>query len=117
MEQCRTDPRVFRMIVDGKVEFIMTIHLDDIGIPGSNEACRNLHAALNTTFPTNKLCELTWYTGCDFKHNWELCTLEITQRAFIESMLNCFGVNSSSGIPPTPGIELGPREEGEPKGD
>ena len=32
-------------------------------------------------------------------------------------MLNRFGVNSSADIPATPGVELGPREEGEPKGD
>ena len=47
----------------------------------------------------------------------ELGTLEITQKAFIESMLNRFGVDSSSDIPATPGVELGPREEGEPGGD
>ena len=44
-------------------------------------------------------------------------TLEITQNAFVESMLNRFGGNSSSDIPATPGVELGPREEGEPEGD
>ena len=43
--------------------------------------------------------------------------MEITQTAFVESMLNRFGMNSSSGIPATPGVELDPREEGEPKGD
>ena len=32
-------------------------------------------------------------------------------------MLNRFGMNSSSDTPETPGVELGPREEGEPKGD
>ena len=32
-------------------------------------------------------------------------------------MLNLFGVNSSSNIPATPGVELGLSEEGEPKGD
>ena len=32
-------------------------------------------------------------------------------------MLNCFGVNSSSDIPSTTGIKLGPRGEGEPKRD
>ena len=32
-------------------------------------------------------------------------------------MLNRFGVNSSSDIPATPGVELGPREEGEPNRD
>ena len=75
------------------------------------------HATLNTTFPTNNLGELNWYRGCAFKRNWELGTLEITQKDFGESMLNCFGVSSSFDIPTTPGVELGPREEGEPKGD
>ena len=32
-------------------------------------------------------------------------------------MLNRFGMNSSSDIPATPGVELGLREEGEPSGD
>ena len=117
MEQCRTDPCVFRMVVDGKVQLIMAVHVDDIVIAGSDESCRDFHAALVTKFPTNNLGELTWYTGCAFKRDWELGTLEITQKAFIESMLNRFGVNSSSDIPATPGVELGPREEGEPGGD
>ena len=117
MEQCRTDPCVFRMVVDGKVQLIMAVHVDDIVIAGSDESCRDFHAALVTKFPTNNLGELTWYTGCAFKRDWELGTLEITQKAFIESMLNRFGVNSSSDIPATPGVELGPREEGEPDGD
>ena len=105
------------MVVDGKVELIMAIHVDDIVIAGSDEACRDFHAELNTKFPTNNLGELTWYTGCAFKRTWELSTLEITQKAFVESMLNRFGVNSSSDIPATPGVDLGPREEGEAKGD
>ena len=95
MEQCRTDPCVFRVVVDGKVELIMAVHVDSIVIAGSDEACRDFYAALNTKFPTNNLGELTRCTGFTFKRNWELGTLEITQKAFIESMLNRFGVNSS----------------------
>ena len=116
-QKSRTDPCVFRMVVDGKVELIMAVHVDDIGIAGSDEACRDFRAASNTKFPTNNLGELTWYTGCAFKRNWVLGTLEITQKAFVESMLNRFDVNSSCDIPATPGVELGPREKGEPKGD
>ena len=78
MEQSRTDSCVFRMVADGKVELIMAVHVDDIVIAGSDEACRDFHAALNTKFPTNNLLELFWYPGCDFKRNWELGTLEIT---------------------------------------
>ena len=32
-------------------------------------------------------------------------------------MLNRFGVKSSSDIPAIPGVEIGPREEDEPRGD
>ena len=75
-------------------------------IASSNETSKYFHAALVAKCPTKKLGELTWYTGCAFKRDWELRTLEITQRALIESTLNRFGVNSSSDIPVTPGVEL-----------
>ena len=75
VEQSRTDPCFFRIIVDDKVELIMAVHEDDIEIAGSDEACRDFHAALQSKFPTNNLGELTWYTGCDFKLSWELGTL------------------------------------------
>ena len=32
-------------------------------------------------------------------------------------MLNRFGVNLSSNIPATPGVKIGSRDDGEPKGD
>ena len=79
MEQSRTDSCVFRMVLGGKVKLILAVHVDGIVIAGSDEACRDFHAALNTKFPTNNLGELTWYICCAFKRNWELGTLEITQ--------------------------------------
>ena len=36
MEQCRTGPRVFGMVEDGKVELIMVVQVDDIVIAGSD---------------------------------------------------------------------------------
>ena len=69
MKQCRTDPRVFRMVVDGKVELIMAAHVDDIEIAGSDEARRDFYAALNNKFPTNNLDELTRCTGFAFKRS------------------------------------------------
>ena len=69
MEQCRTDSCVFRMVVDGKVELIMATYVFDIMIAGSDETCRDFHAALTTKFPVNNLSELTWYTGYAFKRN------------------------------------------------
>ena len=117
MEQCRSDPCVVRMVVDGKAELITDVAVDDIVIGGSDAACRDFHAALDMKIPTNNLGDLTSYAGCALNRNRELGTLEATQTAFVERMLNRFGVNSFSDTPATPGVDLGLREAGEPKGD
>ena len=52
MDQCGTDPCAFRMVVDGKVELIMAIHVDDIVIAGSNETCRDFYPCLLYTSPS-----------------------------------------------------------------
>ena len=40
-------------------------------------------------FPINTLGQLTWCTRSAFIRDWQLGTLEITQKAFIESTFNC----------------------------
>ena len=82
MEQCRSDPCVFRMVVGAKVELIMAVHVDDSLIGGSDETCKDFHAALVTKFRSTNLDELTCYTGCALKRHWELGALEIRRRLF-----------------------------------
>ena len=75
--------------MDGKVEQIIVHHVDDvIVLTGSGETCKYVHAALVAKVPTSNPGELTWYTGCVFKRDWEVGTLEIAQKTFIESMVN-----------------------------
>ena len=57
------------MVVDGKVELIMAVHVEDIVIAGSNERCKDFHVALVAKFPMNDLRQLTWYMGCAFKRD------------------------------------------------
>ena len=57
------------MAVDGKVELIVAVHVDDIVIAGSDETCEDFHTALVSKIPTNNLGELTWYTRCAFKRD------------------------------------------------
>ena len=83
VEQCRSDPCVFRMVVDGKVELIVAVHVDGIVIVGSDETFRDFYAALVTKFPTNNLRELTWYTGCAFKRDWKLGEWIIRRRRLL----------------------------------
>ena len=42
---------MFRMVVDGKVELMMAVHVDDIVIAGPEETCRDFHIALVTKNP------------------------------------------------------------------
>ena len=109
LEHCSASVCVLHMVVGDNEELIMAVHVDGIVIAGSDESCKDVHAALTTKLPPNILGELNWCTGCVLKRNSELGTLEITQKALVEIMLNRFGVNSSSDIPANPGVGLRPR--------
>ena len=105
MEQCSSGSCVFRMVVDGKVSWPF-MYVDDIVDRRIGRVCRDSQAALVTKSPTNNLGVLTWYTGCAFQRDWELEALEITQKAIVKNNVKSFGVDSSSDISATPGVEL-----------
>ncbi|CAN0460352.1 unnamed protein product, partial [Scytosiphon promiscuus] len=42
MEQCKTDPCVFRKIRDGKVVLILVVHVDDMAVAGEDNEVREL---------------------------------------------------------------------------
>ena len=67
MEQCKTDPRVFRLIREGIVVMITTVHVDDMAVAGPREEVDKLLEVLNEDFTTNDLGELSFFTGCAFK--------------------------------------------------
>lgn len=53
MEQCKTDPCVFRPIREGKVVLILTIHVDDMAVAGPRDEVDKLLEVLNEDFTTN----------------------------------------------------------------
>ena len=61
MEQCRSDPCVIRVVVDGKEELVLAVNVDGIMIAGADKTCRAFHAALLVVpkYPTNHLGQLT----------------------------------------------------------
>ena len=58
MEQYRADPCVYRNIMEGVVELILVIHVDDILASGKKEGYDQPHYTLNETFRTENLVEL-----------------------------------------------------------
>ncbi|CAB1106671.1 unnamed protein product [Ectocarpus sp. CCAP 1310/34] len=58
------DPCVFRKVVDGEVEGLVVIHVDDILVAADEGEREELFASLNKKFPVKDLGECIWYDGC-----------------------------------------------------
>ena len=64
MEQCRANPCVYRKIVEGVVEMLLIVHVNNILVSGK-EVCDEIHYTLKyDNFPTENLWELKWYLEC-----------------------------------------------------
>ena len=61
--------------------------------------------------------ELKMYTGCAFVRDWESGMLEMKQITYAENLVAQYGISVTSNIPGSPGVELGPRKDGEPGGN
>ena len=57
------------------------------------------------------------YTGCASVRDWELGVLEMNQTAYAENLVAQYGVFATSNISGSPGVDLGPRKDGEPGGN
>ncbi|CAB1101401.1 unnamed protein product [Ectocarpus sp. CCAP 1310/34] len=95
-EQCKADPWVFRKMVDEVVELLASLH---------------------KKFPTKNLGEFEWFDGCAIERDVEAGTLRISQTAYIDSMVKRFDVQSTSRIPASPGVDLGPKRDDEKRGE
>ena len=74
-------------------------------------------ASLNKKFTTNNLGECTWYDGCGIERYVELGTINLSQKAYVESFMKRFNVQFISDIPAFLGANLGPMQSDEPGGD
>ena len=113
MEQCKADPRVFRLIRDGVVVRIVCVHVDDITVAGESEACDFLSTCLLEEFQTTG-GELSWYLGCAFERDRKGGVLRASQRVSIESVVSRYGVDAVSDLPASQLADLDPRRNDEP---
>ena len=80
MEQCMTDPCMFRLIREGKVVLILTVHVDDMAVARTRVEVDKLFVTLNTDFTTNDLGELSFFTRCSIIQDTENGVLKLNQR-------------------------------------
>ncbi|CAB1096840.1 unnamed protein product [Ectocarpus sp. CCAP 1310/34] len=109
-EQCRVDPCVFRKVVDGEVVGLIVIYVDDILVAADEGEREELFASLNKKFPVKDLGECTWYDGCAI-------AMDLSQTAYIESMLKRFDVTTNAFTPAATDADLGPKRDDEPAVD
>ena len=81
------------------------------------QMCDEFFDQLRQRFPVKNLAELKMYTGCAFERDWDNGILEINQTAFAINMVEQYNISTTSNIPGSPGVDLGPRKYGEPGGD
>ena len=116
MEQCMTDPGVFRLIREGKLVLILAVHIDDMAIAGTRVEVNKLLVTLNKDFETNDPGELSFFTGCTITQDTENDLTSISQKTFIETLARRFDVITTSPYPASPRANLGARVEGESGG-
>ena len=90
------------------------VHVDDILVSGEQVLCDEFFSQLKQRFPVKNLGELKMYTGCAFERDWDKGILEMNQTAFAKNMVQEYNISATSNIPGSPGVDLGPRKDGEP---
>ena len=117
MEQCKAEACVFSKIIKNKVSLMVGVHVDDIIVSGEQVLCDEFFSQLKQRFPVKNLGKLKMYTGCAFERDWDKGILEMNQTAFANNMVQQYNISTTSNIPRSPGVDLGPRKDGEPGGD
>ena len=115
MKPCKADPCIFRLIKDGLEVMIVCVHLDDITAAGESEAYDFLSIYLLEEFQTTG-GELSRYLGCEFERDRKGGVLRESQRAFIESVVSRYGVDTVYDLPASQSADLGPRRDDEQSG-
>ena len=111
-----TDPCMFRLIREGKVVLILTVHVDDMAVARTRVEVDKLFVTLNTDFTTNDLGELSFFTGCSVIQDSENGVLKLNQKTCIETLEKRFDVTTTARYPASPSANLGPRMKGESGG-
>ena len=104
-EQAKTDPCVFRKVVEGEAEMVVVVHVDDILAHAKDQATMDRFAAeLGQKFKLKDMGDAGSYMGCHITRNRKARELKFDQHLYIESMAKRFDVKKSTKIPAASGV-------------
>ena len=98
LEPSLADPCLYIMIDEGNV-LIVLLYVDDLIITGNNRATMDrFKAAISDRFKMKDLGMLRWILGMEIKRDRARRTLELSQEAYINSVLTRFGMENSKPV-------------------
>ena len=80
---------------------------------GEQDKCDELFGRLKQRFSVETMGKLKMHTGCAFERDWDNEVLEMNQTAFVKNMVEQYNISGTSNISGSPGVDLGPRKDGE----
>jgi len=94
----KADPCVYVYNKDG-VFIVIVLYVDDLVIAGNNKAAINdFKTAISKRFKMKDLGALKWILGMEIKHDMVQKKLEISQTAYIDKVLEKFGMKDCNTV-------------------
>ena len=104
-EQTKADPCVFRKVVDGEVEMVVIVHVDDILAHAKGRVTMDRFAAeLGQKFKLKDMGDAGYYMGCHITRNRKARELKFDQHLYVKTMVKRFDVEKKSKIPAASGV-------------
>ncbi|CAN0246531.1 unnamed protein product, partial [Ascophyllum nodosum] len=98
-EQAKTDPCVFRNVVEGEAEMVVVVHVDDILAHAKDQATVDRFAAeLGHKFKLKEMGDAGYYMGCHITRNRKARELNLDQHLYVESMVKRFDAMKATKI-------------------
>ena len=73
------------------LSYVVSVSTDDMALTGDTiETIRWVKDRFKERFEVSDLGEIKWLLGHEVKYNKSVCTLSISQRTYIKSLVECF---------------------------
>ena len=104
-EQSKTDPCVFRKVVDGEAEMVAVVHVDDILTHAKDQATIDRFVAeLGQKFKLKDMGDAGHYMDYHITRDRKARELKLDQHLYVESMVKRLDVKKSTKIPAASGV-------------
>jgi hypothetical protein len=97
-DKTEADPAVFCAHAGNDV-VILAIHVDDSTMTGSSVTLQQeFKACINAKFQLTDLGPISWLLGLAIAHDHAMCTLSLSQHAYIDTLLRRFNLEDCKSL-------------------